>query len=453
MTTTKPTAQATSTTVSSKVIAVKQDTQEEDEEEKTSDKTRLSSVIKISDRKYTVPKSMQPNKSILLKAVDDANKSSTTSSRPKSIADEKLAELRSKRFGTTITTTTTTSEDENKQQQQRERYQRRDEKSITKRLKKSMSPSSEDRRQAVLNESSLDAEFKQVSKQTSSIFLNMDRRQVQIETHKRIAVADEHDRIDVDEEVVNTASQQQEPAKEPKFIVTLSGLNDETFLKKFSQTKTENKRTLDDMEDEDEEMGQQQQQIDEQMEGADDEDQMELEEQKPNKNKILIRCTFWPQCEKGDLCPYLHPNKPCTAFPNCTFGQQCHYLHPSCRYDGYCTRLDCIYTHLIKKPVASTAVPAQIQQTDLNKDTQSQPVLISSTTTEATSTTTQTLTSESPTKQIAPKVTINKIQSSTYLNNVTSASASGEQIETGIPTSKPTFPSRRSAPSCESKID
>ena len=46
----------------------------------------------------------------------------------------------------------------------------------------------------------------------------------------------------------------------------------------------------------------------------------------------------------------MHPNKPCTLFPNCTYGNLCHFLHPSCRYDGFCTRLDCAFTHVIKKP-------------------------------------------------------------------------------------------------------
>lgn len=46
----------------------------------------------------------------------------------------------------------------------------------------------------------------------------------------------------------------------------------------------------------------------------------------------------------------MHPNKPCTAFPNCTYGNLCHYLHPNCRYDGFCTRLDCTYVHVLKKP-------------------------------------------------------------------------------------------------------
>ncbi len=59
---------------------------------------RLSSVIKTSERKYNIPKSMQPNKAILLNAVDAANLSVKTVTKPKSIADERLGEIRAKRF-------------------------------------------------------------------------------------------------------------------------------------------------------------------------------------------------------------------------------------------------------------------------------------------------------------------------------------------------------------------
>ena len=77
-----------------------------DEDEDDFDKTNrrhstLSSVIRVSERRYTVPKSMQPNKSILLRAVDDANNSTKiqpATVKHKSIADEKLEKIRSKRM-------------------------------------------------------------------------------------------------------------------------------------------------------------------------------------------------------------------------------------------------------------------------------------------------------------------------------------------------------------------
>lgn len=61
--------------------------------------------------------------------------------------------------------------------------------------------------------------------------------------------------------------------------------------------------------------------------------------------KQNTRCVFWPNCEKADLCPFLHPSKPCLVFPNCPFGPACHYVHPPCRYDEFCARFDCPFTH------------------------------------------------------------------------------------------------------------
>ena len=61
--------------------------------------------------------------------------------------------------------------------------------------------------------------------------------------------------------------------------------------------------------------------------------------------KQNTRCVFWPNCEKADQCPFLHPTKPCLVFPNCPFGPACHYIHPACRYDGFCARFDCPFTH------------------------------------------------------------------------------------------------------------
>ncbi len=52
-------------------------------------------------------------------------------------------------------------------------------------------------------------------------------------------------------------------------------------------------------------------------------------------------------------------------FPKCTYGNSCHYLHPSCRYDGFCTRLDCTFTHVIKKPAQKEFKPTtEIENTE-----------------------------------------------------------------------------------------
>ena len=91
----------------------------------------------------------------------------------------------------------------------------------------------------------------------------------------------------------------------------------------------------------------------------------------------LVRCTYWPMCEKGEECAYLHPNKPCIMFPNCQYGHLCRYIHPVCRYDGFCTRLDCIYVHLNKKApvvtVNTSEVTTNAHVTATNSPTESSP--------------------------------------------------------------------------------
>lgn len=82
---------------------------------------------------------------------------------------------------------------------------------------------------------------------------------------------------------------------------------------------------------------------------ADDQEMnVDIENEIIMKNR-LIKCSFWPLCEKNDECTFLHPSKPCIMFPNCQYGQKCRYIHPQCRYDGFCSRADCPYTHLTPK--------------------------------------------------------------------------------------------------------
>jgi hypothetical protein len=80
--------------------------------------------------------------------------------------------------------------------------------------------------------------------------------------------------------------------------------------------------------------------------------------------KQNTRCVFWPNCEKADLCPFLHPTKPCLVFPNCPFGPACHYIHPPCRYDGFCARFDCPFTHY---GMFSTSKASEQPTTAINK--------------------------------------------------------------------------------------
>jgi len=77
----------------------------------------------------------------------------------------------------------------------------------------------------------------------------------------------------------------------------------------------------------------------------------------PKKIK-LIRCTFWPNCSRGESCPYHHPTEPCKNFPNCTYGDSCLFFHPliPCTFGSKCTRPDCTFFHApASTAIASTA--------------------------------------------------------------------------------------------------
>lgn len=84
-------------------------------------------------------------------------------------------------------------------------------------------------------------------------------------------------------------------------------------------------------------------------EEEDDEDDVPLK-----KQKVLERCKFWPVCKSGDECLYHHPTTQCKTFPNCKFGDKCLFVHPNCKYDARCAKPDCPFTHVSRR---STAAP------------------------------------------------------------------------------------------------
>jgi hypothetical protein len=360
----------------------------EDDDEDFKSTKRLSSVVKVTDRKYSVPKSMQPSKSILLKAVDAANNSTkhhTTTvtthhshnhkhhHHQKSIADERLEQIRSKRLK---------ENNNNNNNNSRELF-------------------SENYRRNQSNKESL-FDAKRLKASNAEVH---DKRMVQIE--------------------VEPERQQQEP----KFKITFTGLKENTFLglnaeiskKKRSLSEMEelsddlvNEMDTEDQEIEMEEEEDQQQQHQQQQDGQeiDDEKSAKTAEDDFESKKKLIRCTFWPMCDKGDQCPFLHPNKQCTAFPSCQFGQLCHYLHPSCKFDGFCTRSDCPYTHVIKKPGVMGL--AHKETTILNVSIKPDKVV---------NVDGSDLSNAAKVAGITPKITINKIQPYSLVNKADSAVA------------------------------
>ncbi len=77
-----------------------------------------------------------------------------------------------------------------------------------------------------------------------------------------------------------------------------------------------------------------------------------------SKKQKKVRCSFWPNCTKGDDCPFVHPTEDCKYnfkifanssrnFPACTFGDQCLFKHPKieCKFGMGCTRPNCAFSH------------------------------------------------------------------------------------------------------------
>lgn len=77
-----------------------------------------------------------------------------------------------------------------------------------------------------------------------------------------------------------------------------------------------------------------------------------------------IRCSYWPNCTRGDLCKYHHPSEPCGLFPNCPYGDACFNVHsqPVCKFGSNCSRIGCTFSHPAASiPLITVAAPSQIR--------------------------------------------------------------------------------------------
>ncbi|OUM60829.1 hypothetical protein PIROE2DRAFT_21042 [Piromyces sp. E2] len=91
----------------------------------------------------------------------------------------------------------------------------------------------------------------------------------------------------------------------------------------------------------------------------------------------VVRCQYWPNCNRGDTCKFWHPKELCRKYPNCPDGDNCLYIHPAplsrpptkpqspaysshasdagsvtsnsstieCKFGANCTRPDCKFSH------------------------------------------------------------------------------------------------------------
>ncbi|KAE8747389.1 hypothetical protein FOCC_FOCC005856 [Frankliniella occidentalis] len=88
-----------------------------------------------------------------------------------------------------------------------------------------------------------------------------------------------------------------------------------------------------------------------------------------SKSSSLERCKFWPACKNGDKCEFLHPSTTCKLFPNCKFGERCLYIHPTCRFNSACTRSDCPYTHTGPRATHSSQLTPPVGANHLGSQT------------------------------------------------------------------------------------
>jgi len=48
----------------------------------------------------------------------------------------------------------------------------------------------------------------------------------------------------------------------------------------------------------------------------------------PEQSKA-VRCTYWPNCNRGNECKFWHPKELCPNLNNCPYGDECLYIHPA----------------------------------------------------------------------------------------------------------------------------
>jgi hypothetical protein len=106
----------------------------------------------------------------------------------------------------------------------------------------------------------------------------------------------------------------------------------------------------------------------------------------------VVRCQYWPNCNRGEACKFWHPKELCRKYPNCPDGDHCLYIHPAplskpptkpqspafnshasdagsvtsnsstieCKFGANCTRPDCKFSH--PSPAAIVAMMTAKQQ-------------------------------------------------------------------------------------------
>lgn len=124
----------------------------------------------------------------------------------------------------------------------------------------------------------------------------------------------------------------------------------------------------------------------------------------------VVRCSYWPNCNRGDACKFWHPKELCRRYPHCPDGDHCLYIHPApltkppvkpqspnpttyahshtsetasnagtsntstieCKFGANCNRPDCKFSH--PSPAAVAAMMAAKQQQATSNHIHTKPV-------------------------------------------------------------------------------
>uniref|UniRef100_A0A023GC46 Zinc finger CCCH domain-containing protein 14 n=1 Tax=Amblyomma triste TaxID=251400 RepID=A0A023GC46_AMBTT len=159
------------------------------------------------------------------------------------------------------------------------------------------------------------------------------------------------------------------PKQWPRFVVTLDGVDPASFQGRREVLAATDLDELPDEEGE-EELVQQRPSVKtrlrmplprvtsaELMEGVVEEEEAMVVDDGGAAPRLLEKCRYWPACKNGDRCPFHHPSVPCKAFPNCKFRDKCLFIHPNCKYDAFCKRKDCVFTHASRRNFTAPTPP------------------------------------------------------------------------------------------------
>lgn len=289
--------------------------------EKKVKKKGVASVIKVKPR-VIPPAAKQANKSLLLKAVAEAQRSIA---QTPAVGSTKRDAIFTKTYKDKVL------------DQAKARKISSKEKSVLRNMLKAMVNSP--LRKVTLEEDDLEYVPKPIKEQHVAVNI-----QYKPSPLKQLSVTSE---TSSENDVTTPTTTPQDINFKQQFIVTLDGIDAEQFSQARNASKEELPKRISPIV----------------FDKVDNQDNFpKLDRSKiPDRLPIITipslkgreRCKFWPNCKARDKCEFHHPaiaaasasDGLCKMFPSCKFGDKCVYVHPVCKFENSCTRRDCPYSH------------------------------------------------------------------------------------------------------------